>query len=122
MALTYPGIKSLSPVGGANEASGIFGVLDVRNRYSVLLPIAGMFITGALNMAYLGPVTTKVMKERKHQETKDGKKYYDQGEHSKEMLRLNKRFSRLHGASALVNLFGAGIMLWYGVLLAERLQ
>ena len=62
------------------------------------------------------------MKERKHQETRDGKKYYDQGSHSKEMQRLNRAFSRMHGISALTNLVGLGVTVWYGLLLAERLQ
>ena len=55
-------------------------------------------------------------------ETKDGKKSYDNGPHSKEMQRLNKSFSRLHGLSALTNLAGLGATVWYGFLLAERLQ
>lgn len=62
------------------------------------------------------------MKERKHRETRDGKKYYDQGPHSKEMQRLNRAFSRMHGISALTNLVGLGVTVWYGLLLAERLQ
>lgn len=62
------------------------------------------------------------MKERKHQETRDGKKYYDQSPQSKEMQRLNKAFSRMHGVSALTNLVGLGVTVWYGFLLAERLQ
>jgi len=55
-------------------------------------------------------------------ETRDGKKYYDDGPHSKEMERLNKAFSQMHGISALVNLLGLGVTMWYGFLLAERLQ
>lgn len=55
-------------------------------------------------------------------ETRDGKKYYDNGPHSKEMERLNKAFSRMHGLSALTNLVGLGVTVWYGFLLAERLQ
>lgn len=62
------------------------------------------------------------MKERKHQETRDGKKYHDQGPQSKEMQRLNKAFGRMHGVSALTNLVGLGVTVWYGFLLAERLH
>lgn len=62
------------------------------------------------------------MKERKRQETRDGKKYYDAGEQSKEMQRLNRAFGQMHGVSALTNLVGLGVTVWYGVLLAERLQ
>lgn len=55
-------------------------------------------------------------------ETRDGKKYYDSGPHSKEMQRLNAAFGRMHSFSALTNLVGLGIAVWYGFLLAERLQ
>ena len=69
----------------------------------------------------MGPVTTRIMKERKHQETRDGKRYHDPGPHSKEMERLNGRFGRMHGASALTNLVALGVTVVYGVLLSERL-
>lgn len=62
------------------------------------------------------------MKERKHQETRDGKKSYDTGPQSKEMLRLNKAFGRMHGISALTNLVGLSFTIWYGFLLADRVQ
>lgn len=55
-------------------------------------------------------------------ETRDGKKYYDSGPQSTEMQRLNKTFSRMHGASALINLVGVGWMVWYGLLMGERVQ
>ena len=55
-------------------------------------------------------------------ETRDGKKHYDNGPRSKDMERLNKAFGRMHGISAMVNLVGVGITVWYGFLLAERLQ
>lgn len=69
----------------------------------------------------MGPVTTQVMRERKHQETRDGKRYYDLGSHSKEMERLNVRFGRMHGASALTNLVALGLTAVYGALLSDRL-
>jgi len=122
MALTYPGIRNLSPMGGAADSNSLSGVLDERNRYSVLLPITTVFVLNAANLVWAGPVTTRIMKERKHQETRDGKKYYDAGPHSTEMQRLNKAFSRMHGISALTNLIGLGVTVWYGFLLAERLQ
>ena len=96
-------------------------MLAPENRVTVLAPVVGMFVTAAVNWTYLGPLTTRIMKERKHQETRDGKKYYDPGEHSKEMKGLNGRFARLHGMSAAINLVGVGVMVWYGGLLAERL-
>ncbi len=92
-------------------------------------------------MALIGPATTKVMRERKHQgmwlcvvrrseepandsesETRDGKKYYDPAPHSEEMQKLNKAFSSMHGISSLLNLTGFIATLWYGVSLAARIQ
>ena len=55
-------------------------------------------------------------------ETRDGKKSYDAPPHSKEMTRLNKAFGRMHGASALTNLVGLLVTVFYGVVIAERLQ
>ena len=55
-------------------------------------------------------------------ETRDGKKYFDPGPKSKEMERLNRTFSRMHGASALTNLISLGVAVYYGFLLAERFQ
>ncbi|CAD6583526.1 MAG: hypothetical protein ASARMPREDX12_001295 [Alectoria sarmentosa] len=122
MALTYPGIKSSSPLGITTEPSSLSGLLEEKNRWTVFVPITTMFALNSINLIWAGPVTTKIMKERKHQETRDGKKYYDQGSHSKEMQRLNRAFSRMHGISALTNLVGLGVTVWYGLLLAERLQ
>lgn len=123
MALTYPGVKSPSSLGGiTTEPSSLSGILQERNRWTVLAPIATVFALNAANLLWAGPVTTRIMKERKHQETRDGKKYYEQGPQSKEMQRLNRAFSRMHGVSALTNLVGLGITVWYGFLLAERLQ
>ena len=69
------------------------------------------------NLLIIGPATTKIMRERKHQgmtnqsvelegectnihiETRDGKKSYDSPPHSKEMTRLNRQFGRVHGVS-----------------------
>lgn len=84
--------------------------------------IGTMFVTGVVNLVYVGPQTTEIMKIRKHQETKDGKKSYDKGPHSKEMAALNKQFGILHGISSLVNLVGFLSMCWYGVLLGEGLR
>ena len=123
MALTYPGIKSPSPLGNATtQPSSLTGLLQESNRWTVLAPIATIFALNAANLLWAGPVTTRIMKERKHQETRDGKKYHEPGPHSKEMQRLNRAFGRMHGVSALTNLVGLGVTVWYGVLLAERLQ
>ena len=62
LALTYPG--SRSPLG---PPSGIQGIFAEVNKWSVLLPLGTMFLTGLANMLYVGPKTTQLMKERKHQ-------------------------------------------------------
>jgi hypothetical protein len=135
LALTYPGVKS--PLG---TASGLQGTFAEVNRWSVLLPLATMFVTGLANFAFIGPATTNIMKERKHQgryrisrgeedwaddtflETRDGKKSYDPAPHSKEMQKLNKAFGKMHGISSLVNLVGFLTTAWHGISLAERIQ
>ncbi|PQE12941.1 mitochondrial outer membrane protein [Rutstroemia sp. NJR-2017a WRK4] len=117
LAITYPGSKTLM-----GTASGLSGAFAETNRWSVLVPLATMFVTGLANLAVLGPATTKIMKERKHQETRDGKKSYDAAPHSKEMERLNKAFGQMHGISSLVNMFSLIATMWYGVTLADRLQ
>lgn len=61
------------------------------------------------------------MKERKHQETRDGKKSYDKGPQSTEMERLNRRFATLHGMSSLLNLGTIVACVWYGFVLGEAL-
>ncbi len=97
-----------------------------------------MLVTGLANLMVVGPATTQIMKERKHQgnlvpirflawltiisETRDGKKSYDAGPHSKEMQILNQRFGRMHGISSLLNMAGSLATVWYGIVLAERLQ
>jgi hypothetical protein len=84
--------------------------------------ISTMFVTALLNLVYVGPQTTEVMRLRKHQETRDGKKSYDEGPHSEEMKGLNYRFSVLHGVSSTVNMVGLGAMVWYGMVLGEGLR
>ncbi|KAF1985200.1 hypothetical protein K402DRAFT_334990, partial [Aulographum hederae CBS 113979] len=118
LCLTYPGAKHLS---ARLHSLGVYGVLAEENRWSVLVPLGVMFGAGVLNWAVVGPWTTKVMKERKHQETRDGKKYTDEGPHSQDMQRLNKSFAALHGASTLINLTGLGAMIWYGFTLGSMM-
>lgn len=84
--------------------------------------IAAMTATGLLNWLWVGPQTTEIMRLRKHQETRDGKKSYEPGPHSVDMQRLNKRFGVLHGVSSLVNLVGLAAMVWYAGVLAEGLR
>ncbi|CZS95742.1 hypothetical protein WAI453_001567 [Rhynchosporium graminicola] len=117
LALTYPASKL-----GLGTSSGFRGVLADVNKWSVLVPIATIFVTSLVNMAVVGPATTKVMRERKHQETRDGKKYYDPAPHSEEMQKMNKDFSIMHGISSLLNLVGFISTCWYGVSIAGRIQ
>lgn len=64
----------------------------------------------------------KVMRERKVQETKEGTKYYDEGPKSDAMKKLNSRFGKIHGASALLNLIGLMGTVAYGVVLGSNLR
>lgn len=81
-----------------------------------------MFVSALLNKIWIGPATTRIMKERKHQETRDGRKSYDPEPHSKEMKELNRAFGKMHAASSVLNLGGWMVMMWYGVEIARRLQ
>ncbi|TAQ85875.1 hypothetical protein B7494_g5777 [Chlorociboria aeruginascens] len=116
LALTYP--RSLL-LGTASGPSGTFAQV---NRWSVLAPLTIMFLGGLVNMVFVGPVTVNIMKDRKHQETKDGKKSYDPPPHSKEMQELNKAFGRMHGISSLINLGSLLATICYGISFAERIQ
>lgn len=117
LALTFPAERTAI----GTSASSFAGVLEPANRLHVLTPLSIVFVAGLVNAAYVGPLTTKTMRERKHQETKDGKKSYDAGPHSPEMQALNRKFGQLHGASTLVNLAGVVATLWYGFYLGDRL-
>ncbi|PSS22392.1 hypothetical protein M430DRAFT_137592 [Amorphotheca resinae ATCC 22711] len=117
LAVTYPGARS--PRG---TASGLQGTFAEVNRWSVLAPLATMFVAGLANLLVIGPTTTKIMAERKQQEVKDGKKSYDPAPHSKEMLKLNQAFGRIHGISSLVNLVSFLSTVVYGFHLAGRLE
>jgi hypothetical protein len=114
LALTYP---SASP----QIANSLTGVLDPANRDAVLIPLVTVFGTAVANLLFVGPRTTRVMQQRKHQEVKDGKKSYDAGPHSVEMQKLNKRFGKLHGVSSLLNLASFLATVAYGVSIAARL-
>ncbi|KAF7846400.1 hypothetical protein BT93_L4461 [Corymbia citriodora subsp. variegata] len=102
-------------------SSSLSGVLEPNHRMNVLVPLAVTSLTGLANAVVIGPATTKCMKDRKHQETRDGKKSYDQGPHSEAMQALNTRFAWLHGASSLVNMIGCVTTVWYGFYLGERM-
>lgn len=69
LAFTWPGEKLASAAGGAfvRKGAGYSGLLEEENLWTGLIPIALMCGTSLLNLVALGPATTKVMKERKHQ-------------------------------------------------------
>jgi hypothetical protein len=90
--------------------------------YNSTLPIVGIFISSLVNMLVVGPQTTKIMRERKVQETRDGKKYFEEGPKSKEMEVLNKRFARAHGISSLLNMGGFLATVAYGFVLGDKLK
>lgn len=112
MALTYP---STLPTNSYTD------ILNPSLGSTVLYPLLTVFVSSFLNLAIVGPATTKVMRERKGQESRDGKKSYDAPPHSKEMVALNKKFGKLHGASSLLNLACFLATIWYGVGLSARL-
>ncbi|USP78516.1 hypothetical protein yc1106_05790 [Curvularia clavata] len=132
MLLTYPrgGATSLLPSflvpsssASPTPAFSFFAPVATapsRNKLAGWLH-ATMFVTALANLVYIGPKTTEIMGIRKHQETRDGKRSYDNGPHSKEMQALNKQFAILHGVSTVVNLIGLGAMVWYGAILADGL-
>ncbi|OBT44768.1 hypothetical protein VE00_05297 [Pseudogymnoascus sp. WSF 3629] len=113
IALTYPG--------AAPGPSSYHGALASTNQWSVLYPLTTAFVCGFLNLVFVGPKTSELIRLRKAQEVRDGKKSVDPAPHSREMLGLNRRFARVHGASALLNLVSLGTTVWYGVGLSARL-
>jgi hypothetical protein len=84
------------------------------------IPMLVTFATSAANLAVVGPKTVKIMRARKVQETRDGKKYDEQPQ-SAEMKLLNKRFGVLHGVSSLLNLVGLLSTVAYGFVLGSKL-
>jgi hypothetical protein len=118
MWFTYP--RSL--VSAITSSSATTKLAPSANDKMNAYLISTMLVTALLNLVYVGPQTTEVMRLRKHQETRDGKKSYDAGPHSTEMQKLNKQFGVLHGVSSMVNMVGFGAMIWYGGVLAEGLS
>ncbi|RJE21206.1 hypothetical protein PHISCL_06449 [Aspergillus sclerotialis] len=104
-----------------DQVNSLSDLLAAENRCT-FIPLATAMVTGLVNMFILRPITMNVMRERKHQETRDGKKSYDPPPHSKEMMALNKKFRRVHGLSSLVNLVSLFATVYYGVVLGKRLS
>lgn len=49
------------------QALGLSGLVAPENRFSTLLPLATVAVTGLVNQVVLRPLTIKIMRERKHQ-------------------------------------------------------
>ncbi|KAL7960719.1 hypothetical protein V8C34DRAFT_50217 [Trichoderma compactum] len=116
LALTFPGNSLLGIKGG------ISGLLEAPNKWSSLVPIATMFVSGLVQLAVLLPATIKTMKDRRGQAKRDGGEWYDKDAKSDEMRALNKKFGILHGISSLVNLVEFVAAVAYGFTLAARIQ
>ncbi|KAG0644452.1 hypothetical protein HOY80DRAFT_1013587 [Tuber brumale] len=110
LLLTHP---SMSPTSLINPSSPYF--------YNSGLPLLIVLSASLANLAVIGPATSKIMHKRKVQETKDGKRCYDEGPKSKEMAALNRRFGVMHGTSSLINLIGLAATGWYGVVLGNKI-
>ena len=111
LLLTHP---SMSPTSLISPSSPHF-----CNAGLPLLIVLGASLA---NLTVIGPAVTKIMHERKVQEIKEGKKYYDDGPKSEKMAALNKRFGTMHGASSLINMIGLLATGWYGVILGNKIR
>ncbi|KAK8143965.1 hypothetical protein G3M48_006509 [Beauveria asiatica] len=115
LGLTFPGSTLLA------TPNGLYTLFHESNRWGSLVPIAIMFVSGALNLAVLLPASKEVMKQRQGQVKRDGKQWYEEGPHSDEMKALSKRFGILHGISSLLNLAVFIGSVTYGFTLAARI-
>lgn len=61
LALTYPGDRL------RNVPSGPSGLIAAGDKWGTLIPVLTIFATSLSNLVMVGPWTTRVMKERKHQ-------------------------------------------------------
>lgn len=89
---------------------------------STTVPLLLVLASSLLNLAVVGPATTRTMRERKKQESKEGKRYFDEGPKSDAMKKLNSKFGRIHGVSSLLGLVGFGAAAAYGVVLGSSLR
>jgi hypothetical protein len=69
MVVTWPGEKlaGAAGVGLVRQSPGWRGLLEESNIWAVTVPIGIMLGTALLNLAALGPATTKIMRDRKRQ-------------------------------------------------------
>ncbi|CAF3309259.1 unnamed protein product [Rotaria socialis] len=76
-------------------------LLTTSNRNGRIIFIIGL-VCGLLNLAIVGPWTTKIMNERHKVEKEEGKQYNEPGI-SDRLKALNKRFGMAHGCSSIIN-------------------
>ncbi|TDL15823.1 hypothetical protein BD410DRAFT_844909 [Rickenella mellea] len=97
-------------------------LVGLRQQWSSWVPLLVNLACAGLNLYIYGPRTTRAMIDRIHQETRDGKKYNDTVDQSAEMKRLNRQFSKSHAMSIHLNLIAIIGTVWYGIMLAQRLD
>ncbi|EMC94193.1 hypothetical protein BAUCODRAFT_150392 [Baudoinia panamericana UAMH 10762] len=94
---------------------------ELSQRSSTLAPVLFHGLLSLANLLYVGPQTIKVLRQRTHQETMDGKKWDDK-EQSPTMKSLNRSFVIWHFRSFWMNNVGLVALVYYGTLLARRLK
>ncbi|KAI1653136.1 hypothetical protein F4813DRAFT_375943 [Daldinia decipiens] len=99
-----------------------YGPLTLQSSKGNWIPFAIAGVTALFNLMLYGPRTRRVMIDRIHQETRDGRKSNDPTEVSDDMRALNKTFSRNHAMSIHLNVITIGATLWWGLKLALRLD
>jgi len=85
-----------------------------------VIPFAAMGLSALANLVAVGPWASKVMMQRVKAEEREGKSRSDPNI-SDELKGLNKQFGQAHGLSTLINFGTIGSILWYGIILSERL-
>ncbi|KAK9452870.1 hypothetical protein V1511DRAFT_506608 [Dipodascopsis uninucleata] len=97
---------------------GVTAPFPILQDYLSLGSLAVAALTGLINAVIIGPMTVKLMTQRKAQEDKESKKYYE-ADVSEEMKTLNKQFGAIHGISTIFNLATLFALCLYGVVLSN---
>ncbi|KAI0343984.1 hypothetical protein BDW22DRAFT_1111710 [Trametopsis cervina] len=90
-------------------------VADVAQTYA----LASIVIGQTLNLAVIGPLTSKTMFERYQLEKDEGKSYNDP-DVSPKMKAITSRFMQLHGISSLLNLGAFIATSFHGLWIASK--
>lgn len=94
---------------------------STSGTYNELIAMSGVAAINLLNLAILGPMTTKMMMERHKLERSSGQKYTDP-EVSPEMAKITRDFNIMHSISASINLLGLLGLLAHAVHLGHKLD